>query len=221
MKRAKNTATEGPTQRQRVDWLLGFLQRDVAELRAGELTDVWSDYVSHIFPASVDESPEVEDDEDLYTGNWADVPFEELPETVRPVLQRFQDCLRAGMVALYRGEDWAPFKTTDVAVAVSYRPVHDGLVRRYAGHKDLDAVAIVHAADLLVEFWTQVRRCKRRGCGAFFIPSHGRQTFHDPRCSDVVRKQRFAAKPRDHKAELIRRHELAAGQRAKTRRRKR
>ncbi|MGE0363244.1 MAG: hypothetical protein AB7H93_13290 [Vicinamibacterales bacterium] len=206
----------GPTARERIDWLLGFLQRDVADLRAGELLDVSTDYANHVFPASADEFPEVEDVEDLYTGNAADVAFEDLPETQRPQLQRFQDCLRAGMVTLHRGEDWAPFKTTVPAVAVTYRPVHGGLVRRYAGHKDLDAVAVVYAADLLVTFWSEIRRCKRRGCGVFFIPTHGLQQFHDQQCWDVIRRQRASSRQRDHKAEMIRRHELATSQRTKT-----
>jgi hypothetical protein len=203
----------GPSARERIHWLLGFLQRDVAALRTGALHDTWEDYQRHVFLGEPgdDTFPAIADTAGEAPGFVETASLQELAglaEAHRLPLQWIQDTLRAGLTALHAGKDWSPFSITGPSVTVTYRPSGGALVRRYLSD-DVNLLAVAQAADLLVEFWPQLRLCKRRGCGVFFIPSHGLQTFHDPKCSDVVRKKKFAAKPRDHKVEMIRRQELA------------
>jgi hypothetical protein len=63
-------------------------------------------------------------------------------------------------------------------------------------------MALAGASDLLIEWWPRLRFCLH--CQAPFLPSHGRQQYDDPKCSQAARYARF--KPtRDTKAEYQRR----------------
>ena len=65
---------------------------------------------------------------------------------------------------------------------------------------------VASAADVLVRWWPELRRCKHEPCGVWFLPTHGRQCYHDARCASAARYQRF--KPtRNYKAEYARRHD--------------
>ena len=67
-------------------------------------------------------------------------------------------------------------------------------------------ITLASAADVLVRWWPELRRCKHAPCGVWFLPTHGRQWYHDARCASAARYQRF--KPtRDYKAEYARRHD--------------
>lgn len=62
------------------------------------------------------------------------------------------------------------------------------------------------AVDLFVRWWPQLRRCEHKPCNAWFLPTHGRQRYHDSRCAGKARYQRF--KPtRDYKTEYSRRYD--------------
>jgi hypothetical protein len=58
-------------------------------------------------------------------------------------------------------------------------------------------LSIAGAADLLLQWWPQLRACER--CGALFLPQHGHQRFHDMRCNDMTRCEKFRQKPKSPK----------------------
>lgn len=181
----------------RVRTLLTFLQNDVATLRQGALLDVAED-LSRVLGEPGDETfPDFTDD----LNASEDVPFEQLAEIPRASLLVFQNTLRDGMRRLYAGNAWSPLPLP-VELRPTYQVVGGVLVRRYEGLYEHAVMA--HAMDLLVQFWPQIRRCERRDCGKFFLPSHGRQRHHDPSCSNIERSRRYVKK-RDYTKEKERR----------------
>ena len=108
------------------------------------------------------------------------------------------NALQAGMwQTLWPGRDRrrrGPFERGD----------DEAIVRIYLGN--WRTITVASAADVLVRWWPELRRCKHEPCGVWFLPTHGRQWYHDARCASTARYQRF--KPtRDYKAEYVRRHD--------------
>ena len=67
-------------------------------------------------------------------------------------------------------------------------------------------ITLASAADLFVRWWPQLRRCKHTPCQAWFLPTHGRQRYHDARCAAKARYERFKPK-RGYKTEYSRRYD--------------
>jgi hypothetical protein len=59
---------------------------------------------------------------------------------------------------------------------------------------------LASAVDLLVAFWPRIERCAYKPCGLLFRQTHGRQHYHDPKCSKLERWYRL--QKRDYKQEL-------------------
>lgn len=125
----------------------------------------------------------------------------------RPFLQKLQDTLRGGMRNLFDGKAWVPFDGNVVPPKLLIQRRRDGTLGRsyYAG--PILPVLLASAIDLLAEFWPQIRRCANPDCAGgqpvFFLPSHGRQIFHSPKCSGIVRQKRLP--PRNYAEEERRR----------------
>ena len=122
----------------------------------------------------------------------------------REFMGGLQDDLRAGVNALQAGM-WHPFGLQGPAPSWSFERGDDGaIVRAYMG--GWRTITVASAADVLVRWWPELRRCKHEPCGVWFLPTHGRQWYHDARCASAARYQRF--KPtRNYKAEYARRHD--------------
>ena len=195
--------------RERILWLLAFLQRDLAALRPGELLALRND----VFPY-------------LHCGDLATVTifdaaglpaFGPVPPrrshlssqrviaAARHVMASLQGQLRAGIDALQQAGAWQPFGLAGAAPGWSLERRADGTLRRsYMG--SWNTITLASAADLLERWWPQLRRCESTPCRTWFLPTHGRQRFHDARCAGAARYQRF--KPtRDYKAEYSRRYD--------------
>jgi hypothetical protein len=106
----------------------------------------------------------------------------------RPLLQALQDALRLGMRALDEGKEWVP--EIGAPKTLIRRRVDGTLERSYYGGPILP-VLLASAIDLLVQFWPQMLRCEYASCRKFFIPTHGRQKYHNQHCAAVDRKRRF------------------------------
>ena len=183
------------TDRERITWLLSFLRRDVESLRPGEVLDLRADFGRYLYAA-------FESDDSAY-------------------LVDLQRDLLAGLAQRTDPGLWDPFGSDRRAPAYVYGGLADGTsVRIPKGN--WDDVAYAAAADLLMEWFSELRRCELEECRAWFLPRHGRQKYHDARCSARVRKSRYAANhKRDYAAEYDRRVKNEVGKGAIPARRKR
>jgi hypothetical protein len=224
----KKKKAPAPSADKRVAWLLAFLDRDVTALRVGELLDLGVDVVRYLLDPRATIVPGEDDAEaviflkaiskDEARPAWLpegdvtgteNITEDDVLALKRPLLQRLQDTLRLGMRDLARGKAWVPFDGNVVPPKLRVQRRRDGTLGRsyYAG--PILPVLLASAIDLIAQFWPQIRRCQYAPCGKFFIPDHGHQRFHDPKCSGLSRQERFQVEhPRDHKQELIRRNEL-------------
>jgi hypothetical protein len=116
-----------------------------------------------------------------------------------------QGQLRTGAIALERPGTWQPFALEQAAPHWSLERREDGTIRRtYMG--DCRTITLASAVDLFVRSWPQLRRCEHQSCEAWFLPTHGRQRYHDARCAGQARYERFKPK-RDYKSEYARRYD--------------
>ena len=185
-KRTENTSIgPAPSKRERVAWLLQFLQRDAGTLRLGERLDLLEDLHRYLGVTVTEE------------GGWIGG---------HSAVMAVHANLRDGMNLLATKGRWALF---DNGPGVKTGPPTWELVRRDDGTVERRFVGedpttlLVSAADLLAQLWPEIRRC---ACGVFFLPKHGRQQFHDLQCAARERMARFTDKqPRDYHAEYARR----------------
>jgi hypothetical protein len=195
--------------RERILWLLDFLRRDVTTLRPGELITLRNGVFPHLHWAELATVTVHDADELRALGpvppTRADMTSQQVIAAARDLMAGLQDALRIGVQGLQETGSWWPFALDRPAPHWSLERRPDGTVQRaYMGSWRTITLAV--AADLLVRWWSQLRRCEHEPCRAWFLPTHGRQRYHDPRCSADVRYQRF--KPtRDYKAEYARRYD--------------
>jgi hypothetical protein len=189
-----------PGPEERIDWLLTFLQRDLTTLRAGERIDLKEDMVRllHFRDPSVDlasvEPPDGYAFEQAKRKGAPDLPW---PDAL---VREVQAKIRAGVEHLEAGRIWQPF---DVALTPIFRVEGDKTIARsYRG--TYLAIMLASAVDLLVQWWPHLQRCAYKPCGLLFRQTHGRQHYHDPKCSKLERWHRLSAKAkRDYKQELV------------------
>jgi hypothetical protein len=212
------------TDRQRIVWLLAFLRRDVAALRPGEVLALRNDVFPYLHDADLATLTVLDADELRALGpvppRRADGNSQQVIAAARHLMAGLQDQLRAGVDALQEAGAWQPFARERPAPHWSLERRADGTVRRtYMG--DWRTITLASAADLFVRWWSQLRRCTHEPCRAWFLPTHGRQRYHHPRCSEEARYQRF--KPtRNYKNEYARRYDStrSPARRPSSRRRK-
>ena len=85
-----------------------------------------------------------------------------------------------------------------------YERQADGTIaRRYEG--PLGTVLLASAADLLVAWWPQLRRCEHEECAALFLPDHGRQHYHVPACRQAAYRNRNKRDYSEEHEERVRR----------------
>ena len=218
-----------PSDRERLSWLLAFMGRSIAKMKRNELGKALRDvgrYLhvlahwgvrSHVLMASLPA-------DDRLALLHGDLDTTGRVDMARHLLNDLQLALRAGLDALHpdsafdsEGEPtegvWRPFAAGQLAPRWVMMPAGFGtLYRVYEG--TWMQVSIASAADLLMRWWPQLRRCALDSCHTWFLPTHGRQRYHTPKCSQTARYEKFKptrdyAKEEARRAELERRRELA------------
>jgi hypothetical protein len=195
--------------RERILWLLEFLRRDIASIRPGELLDLRNDVFPYLHCGDLATVTIVNARELRALGpvppRRADMDSQKVIAAARDLMAGLQGQLRAGVAALQQEGGWQPFGLKGPAPQWSLERRADGTVRRaYMGK--WSTVTLASAADLFVRWWPQLRRCEYEPCRAWFLPTHGRQRYHDVRCAGKARYQRF--KPtRNYKSEYARRYD--------------
>ena len=208
---AQGAAPPAPerSDRERIFWLLEFLRCDVAALRAGQLLDLRNDVFPYLHCGDLATITVFDADELRALGpvppRRANADSHQVIVAARVLMAGLQRELRAGADALQQVGAWQPFALTRPAPHWSLERRADGTVRRaYLGA--WTTITLASAADLFVRWWPHLRRCDHTPCGAWFLPTHGRQRYHDAGCAGKARYQRF--KPtRDYKTEYSRRHD--------------
>ena len=194
--------------RECIRWLLKFLQCDLAALRPGKLLALRNEVFPYLHRESRATVTVFDEDELLALGP---VPptrpggdSRHVIAAARKLMGGVQHDLWAGVNALQAGM-WQPFGLQGPAPPWSFeRGDDEAIVRIYLGN--WRTITVASAADVLVRWWPELRRCKHEPCGVWFLPTHGRQCYHDARCASAARYQRF--KPtRNYKAEYARRHD--------------
>ena len=189
-------------------WLLKFLRCDLAALRPHELLALRNEVFPYLHGESRATLTVFDEDELLALGPGSPrrpgVESRHVIAAARELMGGVQHDLWAGVNALQAGM-WQPFGLQGPAPPWSFeRGDDEAIVRIYLGN--WRTITVASAADVLVRWWPELRRCKHEPCGVWFLPTHGRQWYHDARCASTARYQRF--KPtRDYKAEYVRRHD--------------
>lgn len=197
------------TDRERILWLLAFLRHDVATLRPGALIALRNEIFPYLHCDDLATLTVFDADQQIAFGpvppRRGDVTSYQVIAAARGLMASLQGELRAGIDALQRTGGWQPFAHDQPAPHWSIERRADGTLRRaYLGA--WRTITLASAVDLFMRWWSELRRCEHQPCRAWFLPTHGRQRYHDARCSGAARYQRF--KPtRDYKAEYARRHD--------------
>jgi hypothetical protein len=195
--------------RERILWLLEFLQCDVAALRPGELLDLRNDVFPYLHYADSATVTVFEANELRALGpvatRRANEDSHQVIASARDLMAGLQGQLRAGIDALQQAGVWQPFGLQGPAPSWSLERSADGSIRRtYLGA--WRTITLASAVDLFVRWWPQLCRCEHEACRVWFLPTHGRQRYHDAACAGRARYQRF--KPtRDYKTEYSRRYD--------------
>jgi len=214
-----------PSDRERILWLLEFLRCDIAAIGPRELIDLRNEVFPYLHARDRATVTDFDANELRALGpvppRRADMDSHQVIAAVRDLMAGLQDQLQAGVVALQQPGAWQPFALKRPAPHWLLKRRADGSIRRYYMGA-WSTITLASAADLLVRWWPQLRRCEHEPCRAWFLPTHGRQRHHDARCAGKARYQRF--KPtRDYKAEYARRYDSTrtSARRQPSRRRKR
>lgn len=203
--------------RERMEWLLDFVQEHIGELRAGELLDLRAD--AHALAERVpfrdaDEVARFKPDADpterrLLTAGGEDGGREQLAS--------FQGPVREGLTLLEDRGFWQVpfFEEGEGGPGWLLLQADDGTVlRRYSA--PISAKFLAAAADLIARWWPEIRRCAYEPCGRWFLPRHGNQRYHDSACSTTARQERYAERhERDYRAEYEKRVKREIGRGAK------
>lgn len=208
-------------EREGIDWLLAFLRRDLHELRPGERTDLARDVRRYLDPSGV----QARAGEPNPLARLTDAGNEETATTDAQrdaLLRQLQATLMAGISDFEHQGEWRVFEdkwrwlkavgagpddsevlTGRGGLTWVFRRLPNGPVGRYF-EGDLSSVLLATAANLLMRWWPELRRCAH--CDTLFMPSHGRQQYHAPACSSNARWKKFAlTRQRDYHAEYKRR----------------
>ena len=206
-------APPAESERNRIEWLLTFIRTPLPSLRDGQLLDLRQDAWRFLQFYCVESKPEQKQDS--------------LPAGLmeRAVLLRVQGALANGIRNWEKNLPWnvldqRPVVFDDVeghptpwvseepfAIVLTRRPDGTG-ERRFSGAEP--TVLINAAAELLYEWWPQLRRC--RHCGIRFLPTHGRQRYHNHDCAAQARSTKSREKrPRDYHEEYRKRLEQKQG----------
>jgi hypothetical protein len=223
-----------PSDRDRIEWLLAFLRRDLDNLRPGERIDLLADVERHLVLAGEaqlwepwwpDESPTRKDSAEHARTRKIDY-----------ALKTFREDLLGGITQLEQGETWEPFtrlapvKNSAMFVGTPFGlpPVHwvlrrrrDGSIARVFTSGTTQSLLMASALDLLLRWWPDIRRCAH--CRVLFLPSHGKQQYHDAKCAAAARWAKFAPTrvrtSRDYHKEYVAKVKRTKGPRVKVQRR--
>jgi hypothetical protein len=197
----------------RLRWVLDFVNRNLDTEKPGALLDLRND----VFPVLHEPFNAMVSGSSSLRGLGKIRTAEDVGPVLgaaRALLADVQSRLREGLDLLERGAMWRPFGN-EAAPGWIVEPVAKGrFARSYFG--TWAGITTAVAADLIVDHWADIRRCANPDCRRWFLPTHGRQRFHDPHCSWIVRYARFRPK-RDYKTEYSRRYETAKTKRRRGR----
>jgi hypothetical protein len=169
-----------PTDRERIEWALAFLRRDVDTLRRGEWLDLRHDVQHYIWPPMALGASDFEDAVRLWH------------RELRRVLE---------LASTERGCD---LSTPITRTLTRFQAQGDGRLLAVHAPMPLPIALLSAGYDLLAQWYQQLRRCER--CQTWFLPAHGRQRFHDLACAAQARWSKFApTRRRDYHAEYVKR----------------
>lgn len=169
-----------PSER-RARWLLAFVGRDLEAARSGELLDLRDDMLRFRSGSDAVDTLSPAEAKALVEGG----EVSGVDGATRVMLADLQKRLRRGIATLESKGRWS-LRSPDRYDLV----MNEGrLERHYRG--GLTAVFLSTAADVLVGCWPQLRHCALASCRALFLPTHGHQCYHSPKCSNTERQARF------------------------------
>ena len=172
----------------RLRWLLDFARQDLDTLRPGALLDLGGDVLA--FPHTGAVTFVIPDLARV------EVDFSQPRPTTRATLdlmRQLQADLRDGLRCLQDMREWRLPAAPPQWFVGYWGDGSQRLTTRYIGTVRETFLAV--AADLLKQGWPLLRRCQNPACAVFFLPTHGRQTYHAPSCSQQVRASRL---PKDY-----------------------
>ena len=163
--------------RECIRWLLEFLRCDLAALPPRELLKLRNKVFPYLHCESRATVTVFDEDELLALGpvppTRPGVESRQVIAAARELMGGVQHDLWAGVNALQAGM-WHPFGLQGPAPPWSFERGDDGaIVRAYMG--GWRTITLASAADVLVRWWPELRCCKHEPCGAWFLPTHGRQ----------------------------------------------
>ncbi len=222
--KAAPDTTPSLSSRQRILWLLKFLQHDIAALRPGELLDLRNDVFPYLTGPDLGTVTVFDADELRALGpvppRRTDMNAHQVIDAARDYMASVQDQIRSGIEGLERTGTWWPFPLDRPAPHWSLERRADRTVQR-AWHGAPSTITLAAAADLLVEWCPQLRRCKHESCGVLFLPRHRRQVYHDPACAFQKRWAKYAStRKRNYHEEYATRVRKVVGPGARPQRRK-
>ena len=201
---------------ERVEWLLEFLRRDVADLTLGAVYDFKSGIFPYLHEPDLAAVTDFPPQEMIALGpippSREGVTLDEALDIGRDYMAALQHKLREGLEALEAKGQWWPFEMKGPdAPHWFFEQRNDGTIRRsYGGTHSTITLAI--AAELLVQWWPDLRRCGYEGCRCWFLPRHGRQRYHAPACRQAnFRRQEREKRDRDYQAEYATQVEKDSG----------
>ncbi len=196
-----------PSTRERAEWVLEFLRRDVGDLSPGEVIDLRDDIIRFRHGTIEVESFDLDELHALFPWDFKPAQQEGVEKSAtsdpsRPVIAATRELatglqvrLREGVAALEADGRWEPFATNKPAPHWSIHLRSDGTFeRRYTGRQA--TVFLASAVDCLLEWWPELRRCKHEACNALFLPRHGRQRYHASSCRQANFRYRERARSR-------------------------
>ena len=201
-----------PSTRERAEWVLEFLRRDVVDLSPGEVIDLRDDIIRFRHGTIEVESFDLDELHALFPWDFSRAqqgvqksvrsdPSRPVIAATRELATDLQGRLREGVAALEADGRWQPFATNKPAPHWSIHRRPDGTFeRRYAGRQS--TVFLASSIDCLLEWWPELRRCHHEPCNALFLPRHGRQRYHAPACRQANFRCRELARSRPSPAQL-------------------
>jgi hypothetical protein len=186
-------------ERENLAWLLRFAGLDLKSQPLGALVDLcWQS--RRIAPlAQMIIHPDGASIPDYFAGSEAAIAE----------LRQLQTEFRGGLEAIDAGEAWelapASFAGAKKVQWWLKRSPDTGEITRYAKTGAMLAF-ILTAADLLVTYGLEIRRCQNPACRRFFLMEDPRQQYCTKECSDRVRQERHRPhRQRKHAVEYERR----------------
>ena len=191
-----------------LDWLLGFLDRDLSHLKRAEVRLLGLE--AALFAGANRAVSLVPTDEDVLRQHYLDEPLPQASSLNITELRQVQAELTAGLKKLRSGHQW---KMRDAPTHWYLAGSEGGFLRlRHEGSPV--SVFLARVAEVLRHGWPKIRTCARKECPKLLRKTR-KKIYCSTRCSDIVRQVRFVRshgkRKRDYAAEYERRQRDKTG----------